>query len=149
MNKPMQAGIGKSALLLVLANSHELEEADTRVKESGFSFCLGKTGSMDLQKVVSAIETAAKRNELVNETLYREMHALYHAILEALEGVTRGQIMLGDVMRTVGLRFSIVRGRPYENKAEGEWIAVALYGTIGAPIKGLEHETTGLGINHI
>lgn len=52
-------------------------------------------------------------------------------------------------MRTVGLRFAVVRGKPYSNQAEGEWIAVALYGTIGAPIKGLEHEAVGLGINHI
>ncbi|TFB18900.1 hut operon transcriptional regulator HutP [Filobacillus milosensis] len=149
MNKTIQSGIGKSALQLVLANSHEIEDTKTRVIESDYSFCTGKTGSMDMQKVVSAIETAAKRNEIIDETLYREMHALYHAILEALEGVTRGQVLLGDVMRTVGLRFSVVRGRPYENEAEGEWIAVALYGTIGAPIRGLEHETTGLGINHI
>ncbi|RPF54016.1 hut operon transcriptional regulator HutP [Aquisalibacillus elongatus] len=147
--KKIDKGIGKSALQLVLANSDEIEEAETHMKDSDFIYCLGKTGSMELQKVVSAIETAAKRNAVIDEELYREMHALYHAILEALEGVTRGQVSLGDVMRTVGLRFSVVRGRPYENEAEGEWIAVALYGTIGAPIRGLEHETTGLGINHI
>lgn len=149
MKKTLEAGIGKSALQLVIANSHELEEAETRIKETGYIYCTGKTGSMDMQKVVSAIETAAKRQQIIDESLYREMHALYHAILEALEGVTRGQVLLGDVMRTVGLRFSVVRGMPYENEKEGEWIAVALYGTIGAPIKGLEHETTGLGINHI
>ena len=34
-------------------------------------------------------------------------------------------------------------------KKEGEWVAVALYGTIGAPVKGSEHEAIGLGINHI
>lgn len=51
--------------------------------------------------------------------------------------------------RTVGLRFAVVRGQPYKEKMEGEWLAVAFYGTIGAPIKGLEHETMGLGINHI
>ncbi|SEQ18889.1 hut operon transcriptional regulator HutP [Piscibacillus halophilus] len=149
MKKSLEAGIGKSALQLVLANSHELEETKSRVSEAGFTYCIGKTGSMDMQKVVSAIETAAKRQHIIDEKLYREMHALYHAILEALEGVTRGQVLLGDVLRTVGLRFSVVRGMPYENEAEGEWIAVALYGTIGAPIRGLEHETTGLGINHI
>ncbi|WP_175614549.1 hut operon transcriptional regulator HutP [Piscibacillus halophilus] len=149
MKKSLEAGIGKSALQLVLANSHELEETESRVSEAGFTYCIGKTGSMDMQKVVSAIETAAKRQHIIDEKLYREMHALYHAILEALEGVTRGQVLLGDVLRTVGLRFSVVRGMPYENEAEGEWIAVALYGTIGAPIRGLEHETTGLGINHI
>ncbi|MCJ7806800.1 MAG: transcriptional regulator, partial [Clostridia bacterium] len=29
------------------------------------------------------------------------------------------------------------------------WLAVVLYGTIGAPIKGYEHETIGLGLNHL
>ena len=28
----------------------------------------------------------------------------------------------------------------------GEWISVGIYGTIGAPIKGFEHEAIGLGI---
>ena len=51
------------------------------------------------------------------------------------------------LLRTVGLRFAVLRGNPYESEAEGDWIAVSLYGTIGAPIKGLEHETFGVGIN--
>ena len=50
--------------------------------------------------------------------------------------MTRGQIQLADVLRTVGLRFAIVRGTPYDGEKEGEWVAVALYGTIGAPVKG-------------
>ncbi|PNB66901.1 transcriptional regulator, partial [Pseudomonas sp. FW305-BF6] len=78
---------------------------------------------------------------------YREVHSLYHAILEAIQGVTRGHLQLGGVLRTVGLRFAVVRGKPYKNANEGDWIAVALYGTIGAPIKGSEHESAGLGIN--
>jgi hut operon positive regulator len=69
--------------------------------------------------------------------------------MDALSGVTRGQVQLGSVMRTVGLRFAVVRGNPYEELEEGDWIAVALYGTIGAPVRGSEHETIGLGINHI
>ncbi|NIK11924.1 hut operon transcriptional regulator HutP [Alkalibacillus almallahensis] len=141
--------IGKSALQLVLATSEEQEALVETIEAADYQTCLGKTGSMELQKVVSAIETAAKRQGLIDESLYREMHALYHAILEAVQGVTRGQAQLGDVMRTVGLKFVIVRGVAYENRAEGEWIAVALYGTIGAPVRGLEHETAGLGINHI
>jgi hut operon positive regulatory protein len=111
--------------------------------------CVGKVGSMDSHKVVAAVETAAKKNGIIRQDLYRESHALYHAIIEALEGITRGQIQLGAMLRTVGLRFSIVRGNPYDNPEEGEWVAVALYGTIGAPVKGLEHEAVGLGISHI
>ncbi len=143
--------IGKSALLLVLGDDSPQDGA-----ESGYmpmhrtwTFCRGHVGSMDSRKIVAAVETAARRTGVIQEDVYRESHALYHAIIEALEGVTRGQLQLGDVLRTVGLRFSVVRGNPYENPDEGDWIAVALYGTIGAPVKGSEHEAVGLGINHI
>jgi len=110
---------------------------------------VGKVGAMEAHKVVAAIETAAKKNGIINPDVYREIHALYHAIVEAIEGVTRGQIQLGSVLRTVGLRFPIIRGNPSDSPEEGEWIAVALYGTIGAPVKGLEHEVVGPGINHL
>ncbi|RFU70946.1 anti-terminator HutP [Peribacillus saganii] len=139
--------IGKIALLLASLAEEELDYFRPTLKE--LSFCQGKVGSMNMQKVISAVETAAKRNGIIHESLYRETHALYHAILEAIKGVTRDQPAIGEMSRTVGLRFSVVRGAPYANEAEGEWISVAFYGTIGAPVKGLEHETIGLGINHI
>ncbi|TKC19527.1 hut operon transcriptional regulator HutP [Robertmurraya kyonggiensis] len=139
--------IGRHAtLLLLMEETHELEEI---TKQLNWKSCLGKVGSMDSQKVVAAIEVAAKQQGIIKENLYRESHALYHAIMEALHGITRGQMQLGSVMRTVGLRFAVVRGNPYEEEVEGEWLAVAIYGTIGAPVRGLEHETLGLGINHI
>ncbi|SCC24680.1 hut operon positive regulatory protein [[Bacillus] enclensis] len=148
MEKLDHTKIGKNAMLLLLLDKEE-DEWNRHFNELDWSYCTGRIGSMDSQKIVAAIETAAKRSDLVREDLYREMHALYHATMEALTGVTRGHTQIGEVLRTVGLRFSIVRGTPYESEEEGEWIAVALYGTIGAPIKGLEHETIGLGINHI
>ncbi|MEQ2525536.1 anti-terminator HutP [Robertmurraya yapensis] len=139
--------IGRHAtLLLLMEETHELEKI---TKQLNWKTCLGKVGSMDSQKVVAAIEVAAKQQGIIQENLYRESHALYHAIMEALHGITRGQMQLGSVMRTVGLRFAVVRGNPYEEEVEGEWLAVAIYGTIGAPVRGLEHETLGLGINHI
>ncbi|XXM72891.1 hut operon transcriptional regulator HutP [Lysinibacillus sphaericus] len=148
MEKLDHTKIGKNAMLLLLLDKEE-DEWNRHFNELDWSYCTGRIGSMDSQKIVAAIETAAKRSDIVREDLYREMHALYHATMEALTGVTRGHTQIGEVLRTVGLRFSIVRGTPYESEEEGEWIAVALYGTIGAPIKGLEHETIGLGINHI
>jgi hut operon positive regulatory protein len=144
MLKVEKQRIGKNAVMLAL-----LEEGEEFNLPKNWQSCRGKVGSMDSHKVVAAIETAAKKNGIVKTDVYRESHALYHAIMEALHGVTRGQVQLGDVLRTVGLRFSVVRGNPYQNEQEGDWIAVALYGTIGAPVKGLEHETLGLGINHM
>lgn len=139
--------IGKLAVLLATLDEEETHSFQPLFKD--LQFCQGKVGAMNMEKVIAAVETAAKRENLINETLYRENHSLYHAILEALEGVTRGQFAIGDMKRTVGLRFAVVRGKPYANPQEGEWLAVAFYGTIGAPIKGLEHEVMGLGINHI
>jgi hut operon positive regulatory protein len=139
--------IGKIAVLLAALTDDEMNAFQPTLKD--VSYCQGKVGSMNMQKVIAAVETAAKRHGLIHESQYRETHALYHAILEGIEGVTRGQTAIGEISRTVGLRFAVVRGTPYENKDEGEWIAVSFYGTIGAPIKGLEHETIGLGINHI
>ncbi|MCP8969111.1 hut operon transcriptional regulator HutP [Ectobacillus ponti] len=137
--------IGRAAILLALADDNGMDT----VFPASWKYCCGRVGSMNSQKIVAALETAAKSGHMIQQGVYRETHALYHAIMEALYGVTRGQVQLGDVLRTVGLRFAIVRGNPYESEGEGEWIAVALYGTIGAPVKGLEHEAVGLGINHI
>ncbi len=141
--------IGKKALLLVLMEDDAGPAFIEAQRDPAFKICVGRVGSMDPQKIVVAVETAAKRSGLINDDIYRESHALYHAIIEALHGVTRGQLELGTILRTVGLRFSVVRGNPYQEAAEGEWIAVALYGTVGAPIKGSEHETVGMGISHI
>jgi len=140
--------IGRNALLLVLLEDEVADEI-LLIEQLHWKYCVGKVGSMDSQKVVAAVETTAKKNGLINPDMYRESHALYHTIIDALTGITRGQVQLGTVMRTVGLRFSIIRGNPYKSSEEGEWIAVALYGTIGAPIKGSEHEAVGLGIYHI
>ncbi|RSD26110.1 hut operon transcriptional regulator HutP [Mesobacillus subterraneus] len=139
--------IGKTAILLTTLSEQELKLLSPTL--DNVKFCIGQVGSMNMQKVISAVETAARRNELIHSGLYRETHALYHAIMEGMEGVTRGHLAIGDMSRTVGLRFAVVRGKPFTNEGEGEWIAVAFYGTIGAPIKGSEHETVGLGINHI
>ncbi|MGG3326808.1 hut operon transcriptional regulator HutP, partial [Bacillus velezensis] len=130
---------------------HETEENQQirRLEQDGWKVCLGRVGSMDAHKVVAAIETASKKSGVIQSEGYRESHALYHATMEALHGVTRGEMLLGSLLRTVGLKFAVLRGNPYESEAEGDWIAVSLYGTIGAPIKGLEHETFGVGINHI
>lgn len=139
--------IGRHAILLLL--SEDSSEQLEKLSQMNWKGCTGKVGSMDAQKIVAAIETAAKKNGIIQSDVYRESHALYHAILEALHGVTRGQVQLGSILRTVGLSFAVLRGNPYDNPEEGDWIAVSLYGTIGAPVKGSEHETIGLGINHI
>lgn len=149
MTKQFDKRIGRHAIMYAFAEEEEESSLTSELARMNWRYGKGKVGSMELQKIVAAIETSAKRQGLVNPDIYREMHALYHAIIEAMHGVTRGQVELGGMLRTAGLRFAIVRGKPFENEEEGEWITVAVYGTIGAPVRGFEHEAVGLGINHI
>ena len=142
------SSLGKTALLIAMAEGNRTEEYVSNAREKGFQVSVGKVGSMDVQKVIAAVETAAKRENLIDDR-YRSQHALYHAILDALQGLGRGPLQLGNVLRTVGLRFAIVRGPRIVEDTDDLWIAVGMYGMIGAPIKGHEHEVCGLGINHL
>lgn len=143
------SSIGKLAILLTMGAPEDDKILLTQAGDMGYTVCKGRVGSLASEKIFAAVETAAKRNELI-QAGYREEHALYHSVLDAFHGICRGQIALGSILRSAGLVFSIVRGpRLAGDTADGEWLAVALYGTIGAPIKGYEHEVMGLGINHI
>ncbi|MGH2362295.1 MAG: HutP family protein [bacterium] len=135
--------LGRVAILCAMADDPSQVIAAAR----SYRVVLGSVGTMDVQKVIAAVETAARREALISQE-YAEEHALYHATIEALQGVGRGQLALGTLLRTVGLRFALARGpRLYDDRTE--WIAVAFFGTIGQPIKGNEHEVVGLGIQHL
>ena len=140
-------GIGKIALLIAL--SDDVNELKTHYENKNYVIYKGQAGSMDAKKIVAAIETAASREDIIREN-YHEEHALYHAIIEALSGYCRGQVMLGEVLRSAGLTFTIVRGTLIQDEpSSGNWIAVVLYGNIGSPRKGFEHEAIGMGIQPI
>lgn len=142
--------IGKTAVMYALLDGEMENQVKRKANKNGFLMIKGKVGSMNTEKIFAAVETAAQREGLIRRDHYRDTHALYHAIVEAFTGICRGQLGLGNMLRTVGLIFTVVRGpRNIEQREDGEWLAVVLYGTIGAPVKGYEHETIGLGINHL
>lgn len=146
-----QQSLGRLTMSLLLAESPaRREQILAEARRYGYLHVTGHVGSMQVEKVVAAVETASRRSGLIDQDHYRASHALYHAILEALQGVFRGPMALGGVLRTVGLSFAVLRGsRAPGSAADGEWLAVGLYGTIGAPIRGFEHEVMGLGMNHL
>lgn len=141
-------GIGKIALSLAL-----LDESPTdyfkKYEAMGYHLIKGQVGTMDVRKIYAAVETAVYREDIIREN-YHEEHALYHAISEALAGYCRGSVALDSVLRTTGLEFAVVRGElVVDHSSGGEWIAVVLYGHIGSPRRGFEHEAIGLGIQSI
>ncbi|MCZ2845720.1 MAG: transcriptional regulator, partial [Candidatus Bathyarchaeota archaeon] len=123
-----------------------------KISTLGYKTCIGKAGTMDSKELIAAIETTAKREGIFLSDNYREEHVLYHTSLNALKGLCRGEIGIGNFLRTVGVKFAILRGpldTERNDEALGEWISVGIFGMIGAPIKGFEHEAIGLEINSI
>jgi hut operon positive regulator len=114
---------------------------------AGMKVVYGKVGTVKISDVIGSIQTAARREGLFKE-LYREEHILYSAISDALQGVCRGNIMLQELFRSAYLDFAVARGRYFEDDP-GDWIIVALYGRIGSPIRGHDHEAMGFGVKPI
>jgi hut operon positive regulator len=144
------AKIGKLTILLLISTKEEEKELLKKVSNLGYKTCIGKAGTMDSKEIIAAIETTAKREGIFPVGCYREEHAVYHTILSALKGLCRGEIGIGNFLRTVGVKFVVLRGPMDTTRSDlGEWVSVGIYGMVGAPIKGFEHEAIGLDINTI
>ena len=138
--------LGKKVIEILIADEERRRELLEKAKSLGMKVCFGKAGSMNAEKIIAAVLTASKREGIWDANSFREEHAIYDATLEAMHAVCHGQLVVSEAMRTIGLSFCVIRKNLVDN---GEWVYVGMYGTIGAPIKGFEHEAIGLGINHI
>ena len=144
------AKIGRLTILLLISSGEEEKELLKKISSLGYKICVGKSGTMESSEIIAAIETTAKREGIFNAGCYREEHAVYHTALNALKGLCRGEIVIGNFLRTIGVKFVVLRG-PLDTTRSGlgEWVSVGIYGMVGAPIKGFEHEAIGLDINTI
>lgn len=148
MTETKKMGIGKIAISLAISDSND-DKIIEFYKKKDFVLLKGRVGAMDASKIFAAVETAVIRNNIIKEN-YHEEHALYHAISEAFNGYCRGPVALDSVLRTTGLVFTVVRGNlSVGDEKNGEWITVVLYGHIGSPRRGFEHEAIGMGVQSI
>ena len=144
------AKIGRLTISLLISSEEEEKELLEKVSNLGYKACIGKVGTMDSREVIAAIETTARREGIFQANCLREEHALYHTSLGALKGLCRGEIGIGNFLRTIGVKFVVLRGPIDTTRNDlGEWTSVGIYGMVGAPIKGFEHEAIGLEINNI
>ena len=148
MKETKKMGIGKLAITLAVSDNSDDKIIDYYQKK-GYKLIKGHVGAMDASKIFAAVETAVIRQNIIQEN-YHEEHALYHAISEAFNGYCRGPVALDSVLRTTGLVFSVIRGNlSVDDDKNGEWIVVVLYGLIGSPRRGFEHEAIGMGVQSI
>ena len=110
------AKIGRLTILLLVSSKEEEKELFKKVSNLGYKICIGKAGTMDSKEIIAAIETTAKRKGIFRAGCYREEHALYHTTLNSLRGLCRGEIGIGNFLRTIGVKFVVLRG-PLDNYA--------------------------------
>lgn len=141
----MSTNLGASVLQYLLSKSCLFQDLTSLSQEIKITH--GKVGTMRINDIIGAIQTSAKKGEIIKNT-YREEHALYSSISDAIIGVCRNNTLLQESSRTTYLSFVVARGRYLENEP-GDWIIVAIYGYIGSTTKGHEHEVVGFGIKPI
>jgi hut operon positive regulatory protein len=119
--------IGKLTISLLISSGLEEEKNLKKIKDLGYKVMCRQSWCHENDIIIAAIETAARR-ELIyrKEISYREEHALYHAIIEALKGLCRGEIG-GDLLKSIGIKFVILRGPLEINRNNlGEWMSVGI-----------------------
>ena len=98
------------SILLLISSEEEEKELLKKVSNLGYKICVGKAGTMDSKELIAVIETTAKKEGIFPAGCYREEHAVYHTALSALKGLCRGEIGIGNFLRTLEIKFVVLRG---------------------------------------
>lgn len=139
-------GLGYRAMRVLM---DVVEGAEIMPASGPYRAAIGRVGTMDTQDVYASVLTVAERAKLLDPGL-NDAHALYHATHDALLGILRDPAGLGPTLRTTALVYAILRGpRKLELRGERDWIAVAMFGSIGAPRPAWEHDAVGLGVYNL
>lgn len=134
-----ESQVGRAALLLSCTTDKKSEEElKALLGEEGWKSVATEVGGVASelpQKITRALVGAALNAGVVDKKP-REMHALMHAALEAINGF----VSLGTLEASIGAKLAIVRNR--------NWIAVSMVGDTAYHAVA-HHERCGLGVMHI
>lgn len=140
------AGLGYRAVRVLM---DAVEGAEIAPLSGPYRAAIGRVGTMDTQEVYAAVLAAAEHASILDPG-FNDAHALYHATQDALLGILREPSGLGPTLRTAALIYVILRGpRLLGVAGERDWIAVAMFGSVGVPRPDWEHDAVGLGICHL
>ena len=139
-------GLGYRALRVLM---DVVEGAEIMPVSGPYRVAIGRVGTTDAQDIYAAVLTVAERAKLLGPGL-NDAHALYHATHDALLWILRDPAGLGPILRTTALLYAILRGpRLLDVRDERDWIAVAMFGSIGMPRPTWEHDAVGLGVYNL
>ncbi len=134
-----ESQVGRAALLLSCTTDKKSEEElKALLGEEGWKSVATEVGGVASelpQKITRALVGAALNAGVVDKKP-REMHALMHAALEAINGF----VSLGTLEASIGAKLAIVRNR--------NWIAVSMVGDTAYHAVA-HHERCSLGVMHI
>jgi len=131
--------IGRAALLLASTSTSAAEkELKAQISELDWKSVATEVGGLagDLPQKLTRALVGASLNAEVIEKNQKEMHALMHASVEAMEGF----IQKAMLEASVGAKIAIVRNN--------KWIAVAVMGDTAYHAVA-HHERCGLGVMHL
>jgi len=131
--------IGRAALLLASTSSHSSEnELKSQLGELKWKSVATEIGGLagDIPQKITRALVGASLNAGVIEKNQKEMHALMHAAVEAMEGF----LQKGMLEASIGAKIGIVRN--------SKWIAVAVMGDTAYHAVA-HHERCGLGVMHL
>lgn len=134
-----ESQVGRAALLLSCTTDKQSEEKlKTCLNAEGWKAVATEVGGIasDLPQKITRALVGAALNAGVVDKKPREMHALMHAALEAINGF----ISLGTLEASIGAKLAIVRN--------SGWIAVSMVGDTAYHAVA-HHERCGLGVMHI
>ncbi len=132
--------IGKIAMLAAISDENEEHQIKTEVNTSNSGYRLAVTFisglSSDISKsFVKSIVGCALQNNIIRKS-GTQVHAVLHAALDALKGVTHQVPAEASLKLKVGI------------VSDGEWVAVAIYGDSAFyPIT--NHERSSLSVMHL
>jgi len=134
-----ESQVGRAALLLSCTTDKQSEEdLKSALNAEGWKAVATEVGGIasDLPQKITRALVGAALNAGVVDKRPREMHALMHAALEAINGF----ISLGTLEASIGAKLAIVRN--------SNWIAVSMVGDTAYHAVA-HHERCGLGVMHI
>lgn len=131
--------IGRAALTLAMTENRQEEE---QVKElliaNGYKAVATEVSGPLIefkQKIIkNAVTAAIQTNVLVNDA--KSLHALVHAVSEALQGILISHLANPSIKVKLGII------------SDGNWIAVGIFGVAALSVF-TNHERAGLGIMHL